>query len=57
MSADLPAAAVARLRADLEWARAASSLPDAPTARAALDELLVRIRLAAVGETARPRHQ
>lgn len=37
----------ARLLAELESAMAASALPEAPTARAALNDLLVRVRLAA----------
>ena len=35
----------ARLRAQLEAAQAASTLPEAPTARAALNDLLLRLRL------------
>jgi uncharacterized protein len=35
-----------QLRAVLEQAHRDSSLPEAPTARAALDDLLIRVRLA-----------
>jgi hypothetical protein len=35
-----------RLRAALEEAQRASQLPDAPSARAALDDLLIRVRQA-----------
>ena len=38
-----------RLVAELEAARDASSLPESPTARPALNDLLVRIRLATAG--------
>jgi len=34
-----------RLRAELEAAHQASTLPEAPTGRAALNELLVQVRL------------
>src|SRR5262245_46971682 len=37
----------ARLRAALEEAHRASALPEAPAGRAALDDLLIRVRLAA----------
>jgi hypothetical protein len=36
---------VARLRAALDEAEAVSELPDRPTAEAALNELLIRVRL------------
>jgi predicted nucleotidyltransferase len=38
-----------RLRAELESAQAASALPEAPTARAALNDLLLRLRGGAAG--------
>lgn len=38
-----------RLRAELEAARAASALPDEPTCREALDDLLVRVRMRHLG--------
>ena len=38
-----------RLRGELEAAHAASTLPEVPTARPALDDLLVRLRLRSIG--------
>lgn len=42
-----------RLRAELEAARQASTLPEGPSARPALNDLLVRLRMQTIGSSAR----